>query len=457
MTRRVLRFRSRFDVPASLLFAWHARPGAFERLAPPWEDLDVVQPPAGVTDGKRAVFRVPAGPVSIRWVAEHRDYVDGVQFRDVQMQGPFAMWEHTHRVEPDGPDHAYLDDHIEYAMPMGPLGDWLGNASIRAMMSHAFAYRHAITRRDLSLHATRLGKPAWHVAVSGASGLVGASLIPFLTTGGHRVTKLPRVENHSRFGEADDSLNGLDAAIHLAGEPINGRWTPAKKQRIRASRVEGTRGLCERLARLRQPPRTLLCASAVGVYGERGDETLTEESSLGSGFLADVCRGWEAACEPAKQAGIRVVHLRFGVILSPRGGALRRMLPPFRFGMGGRIGSGKQWFPWIALDDVLGVIHHCLADDQIFGPVNVVAPQQVTNAEFTRTLGKVLHRPTRCPVPAWAARTVFGAMADALLLASSRVESRRLQESGYGYYLPDLESALMQMLGKNPWFSPPVA
>ncbi len=444
MTSRVLHFRSRFEVPAALLFAWHARPGAFQRLSPPWEELDVVQASTSVADGTRAIFRVPAGPVSIRWVAEHRDYVEGVQFRDVQLQGPFAKWEHTHRVEADGPGHAYLDDHIDYALPLGAVGDWFGNASIRAMMSRTFAYRHALTRRDLSLHATRLGMPPWRVAVSGSSGLVGSSLVPYLTTGGHQVQRLRR-------GDDDASLEGLDAVVHLAGEPINGRWTPAKKQRIRASRIDGTRRLCERLARCRRPPRTLLCASAVGAYGERGDEVLSEASPLGDGFLADVCRGWEAACEPARQAGIRVVHLRFGVVLSPRGGALRQMLPPFRFGLGGRVGSGRQWFPWIALDDVLGVVHHCLGDERITGPVNVVAPQQVTNAEFTATLGKVLRRPTIFPVPAWAARFAFGEMADALLLASTRVEPRRLRESGYPFFLPDLESALLQMLGQRTW------
>jgi uncharacterized protein (TIGR01777 family) len=451
MTRRVLHFRSRFPVPASLLFQWHARPGAFQRLAPPWEDLDVVRAPASITDGSRAIFRVPAGPVSIRWVAEHRDYVEGVQFRDVQLQGPFARWEHTHRVEADGPDHAYLDDFIEYEMPLGPLGDWLGNASIRDMMSHTFAYRHATTARDLSRHATRLGMPPWRVAVSGAGGLVGSSLVPFLTTGGHDVTKLRRDKDSSSPILEEESLESVDAVIHLAGEPIDGRWTPAKKERIRTSRLEGTRQLCERLARLGQPPRTLLCASAVGVYGDRGDETLTEESATGTGFLAEVGRGWEAACEPARQAGIRVVHLRFGVILSPRGGALRRMLLPFRLGLGGRIGSGRLWFPWIALDDVLGVIHHCLADDRIDGPVNVVAPQQTTNADFTAALGRVLRRPTIFPVPAWGARFALGEMADALLLSSNRVEPRVLQRTDYHYDFPDLDVALRQMLGKNDW------
>jgi hypothetical protein len=295
------------------------------------------------------------------------------------------------------------------------------------------------------------------ILVTGSTGLVGSVLLPFLRSKGHEVFRL--VRSQAKVGPAeiywnpeqgiDDTsrLEGLDAVVHLAGENISeGRWTEEKKARIRDSRVKGTSVLSNALASLAQPPRTLLSASAIGYYGDRGDEIMREESAPGSDFLARVCREWEAATEPAAHKGIRVVYLRFGVILTPKGGALSKILAPFKFGVGGKIGSGKQYMSWITLDDVVGVIDHALLNDQLRGPVNVVAPNPVTNYEFTKTLGRVLSRPTIFPVPAFAARLAFGEMADAALLASTRVEPARLKESGYVFKHPELESALRQML-----------
>jgi hypothetical protein len=298
------------------------------------------------------------------------------------------------------------------------------------------------------------------ILVTGSTGLVGSALVPFFTGGGHQVTRLGRSMTGAPAsdltwdpgaGRLDSAgLEGFDAVVHLAGENIGtGRWTAAKKDRIRRSRVEGTRLLCESLSRLTRPPRTLVCASAIGYYGSRGDEILKEESAPGKDFLAEVCRAWEKASAPAAAKGIRVVHLRFGVILSPRGGALTRMLLPFRLGAGGVIGSGSQHMSWISLDDAVGAVHHALDAEGLSGPVNAVAPKPVTNREFTRTLGTVLSRPTIFPVPAFAARLAFGEMADALLLSSARVEPARLLATGYRFRHPDLEAALRQMLGKT--------
>jgi uncharacterized protein len=298
-----------------------------------------------------------------------------------------------------------------------------------------------------------------NVAVTGSRGLVGSALIPFLTTGGHRVTRLVRgtaagpdetVWDPLRGPLDAARLDGADAVVHLAGENIAaGRWTPARKAEIRRSRVDGTRSLCEALARVPRPPKVLVSASAIGLYGDRGPEILTEQSAPGTGFLTDVCREWEAATERASGAGVRVVNLRFGMVLSPRGGALQKLLLPFRLGMGGRIGDGRQFTSWIALDDAVGVVHHALCEESIRGPVNAVAPGPVTNAEFARTLARVLRRPTLLPVPAFAARLAFGEMADALLLASARVLPVRLQESGYRFRFPDLEAALRHLLGQS--------
>jgi len=244
-------------------------------------------------------------------------------------------------------------------------------------------------------------------------------------------------------------LKGVGAAVHLAGESIaTGRWTAAKKARILESRVRGTRLLAEALAGLKQPPKALVSASAVGYYGNRGEETLREESTSGSAFLSEVCRQWEAATEPAADAGIRVVNLRFGVMLSATDGALPRLLTPFRMGVGGRLGSGKQFMSWIAIDDVVGAILHVLTTEALRGPVNAVAPQPVTNREFTKTMGRVLGRPTVFPMPAFAARLAFGQMADELLLCSQRVEPAKLLGSGYLFRFPELEAALRHLLGK---------
>jgi uncharacterized protein (TIGR01777 family) len=245
-----------------------------------------------------------------------------------------------------------------------------------------------------------------------------------------------------------EGLEGHDGVVNLAGENIAERWTLAKKARIRESRVKGTRLLADALAGLSQPPKVLVCASALGYYGNRGSEVLREDSGAGSGFLAEVCQEWEAAAEPAKQKGIRVVHLRIGIVLSPAGGALAQMLLPFKMGVGGKVGSGQQYMSWVALDDVVGAIHHTLSTESLGGAANAVAPNPVTNLEFTKTLGRVLGRPTIFPMPAFAARLAFGEMADGLLLSSARLEPAQLTASGYQFRYPHLESALRHLLAK---------
>jgi uncharacterized protein (TIGR01777 family) len=454
---RLSRFtcRTRVAAPAETVFAWHERPGALQRLTPPWERVRVVGRAGGVADGERTTLRVSVGPASFTWVALHRDYVAGRQFRDEQIRGPFARWIHTHRIQPDGPEACWIEDDVEYALPGGWLGASLGGSFVRTALRRMFTYRHAVLRADLESADTL---PPRRLALTGAGGLIGSALAPFLTTQGHAVVRMVRggpvapdaVSWDPERGLIDPApLEGLDAVIHLAGENIAaGRWTSARKAAIRSSRVEATRRLCEGLAGLRRPPAVLLCASATGAYGARGDERLTETSPRGTGFLAEVCEGWEAATALATQAGIRVVQLRFGLILTPAGGALARMLLPFRLGLGGRIGSGRQYWSWIALDDVLGAARHALASEALRGPVNVVAPAPVTNAEFTQTLARVLRRPALLPVPAAGVRLVLGEMADALLLAGARVAPDRLLDTGYRFRFPDLEGALRHLLGR---------
>jgi uncharacterized protein (TIGR01777 family) len=465
MTVEILTFtrRTRIEAPAEAVFAWHARPGAFERLAPPWVGVTVDRRTGGIRDGGRVELRVPLGLARVRWICEHRDYVEGRQFRDVQITGPFASWTHTHRFEPAGPLASWLEDSLEYSLPLGLLGRALAGANVREKLDRVFRYRHEVTSRDITSHLTSKGSRPMNVLVTGSTGLVGSALVPFLTTGGHHVTRLVRRRQASSPGAAitdvewdpaagrldSASLEGIDAAVHLAGENIGtGRWTAAKKAKILDSRVRGTRLLCESLAKLSRPPGALVSASAIGIYGSRGDEPLTEENGPGAGFLADVCRQWEAAVEPAEKRGIRVARLRCGVVLSPAGGALAKMLLPFKLGAGGVVGSGKQYVSWIALDDMIGVIHHALITESLRGPVNAVTPNPVTNRELTKTLGRVLGRPTVFPLPAFAARVAFGEMAEETILSSARVEPAKLRQSGYAFRHPELEGALRHLLGK---------
>ncbi len=298
-----------------------------------------------------------------------------------------------------------------------------------------------------------------NVLISGATGLIGSALSEELEGGGHSVTRLtrsPKGANDVRWdpsaGTIDGSLEGHDAVVHLAGEIIfsgpTDRWTPSKKERIMESRRRGTRLLAETIAELPEPPAVMVSASAIGYYGDRGDEILLENSRPGSDFLAEVCKVWEASADPAREAGIRVVNPRFGLVLSPEGGALGTTLPIFKLGGGGKVGSGRQWWSWVALDDVVGAIVHSLENDTVEGPVNVGSPNPLTNEEYTKGLGYVLNRPTVVPVPAPVLRVALGEVADALLLASQRVEPARLEETGYEFRYGELEGALRHLLGR---------
>ena len=295
------------------------------------------------------------------------------------------------------------------------------------------------------------------VAVTGASGLVGSVLVPALAAGGHEVVRLVRRDPSAGeifwdppLGTIDSAaLEGIDAAIHLSGATIGRRWTAARKKEIRASRLESTALLAETVASLEPRPRALVCAGAVGIYGDRGDEVLTEESEIGTGFLADVCVAWEAAAEPARAAGIRVVGFRHGIVLSRAGGALPRMLTPFRLGVGGRVGNGKQWWSWVAADDVAAAYLFALEHQDLAGAVNLTSPNPVTNTRFTTALGRALGRPTVVPVPALAVRTLFGEMGESALLEGQRVLPARLLDEGFAFRYADLETALPRALERT--------
>jgi uncharacterized protein (TIGR01777 family) len=443
--------------PVEEVFAWHERPGALERLTPPWADVEIEHRDPGIRDGARVVLRVRRGPASFRWELRHRDYEVNRGFRDEQVSGPLKSWNHAHVFRPMEGGGCEIQDIIDLEAPLGlPVGPLY----VRRELDRLFAFRHRRLDGDLDRHARHAGKPRLNVAITGSTGLIGSNLRDFLTTGGHRVVPVRRDRRqlgqdgifwNPDTGEIDaDGLSGVDAVVHLSGVSLaSGRWTDARKKLLVDSRVRSTQLLAQTLARMPRGPRTLVCASAVGYYGNRGDQRLDESSESGKGFLARLTREWEAASRPAEQAGIRVVSLRQGVAITPAGGALGQMLLPFKMGIGGRLGSGRQYFSWIDVDDLVAVHLHVLYNDSISGPVNATAPNPVTNATFTSALGRVLGRPTLLPLPGVAVKAAFGQLGEEALLWGQRVLPAKLERAGFQFRYEGVEDSLRHQLGRQ--------
>lgn len=452
------RHEARLPFPVDAVFDWHMRPGALERLLPPWENVRVVAREGGIDDGGLVHLKLRRGPFKIDWKLRHTEFEHGRLFRDEQESGPLARWRHTHEFKPaDG--GALLRDRIEWEPPLGPGATSLARGVVDEQLRRHFAFRQKRLTHDLGRHSAYRGSPMI-VAVTGAGGFVGSSLRHFLTTGGHDVRPIVRRKPDRSRGEIQwdpmenrieaERLEGVDAVVHLAGESISGsRWTPAKKEAIRKSRVVGTRALVAALNSLRRPPAVLVSSSAVGWYGARGAERVAEDGKAGRGFLAEVCQEWEAEANQARRSGIRVVNLRTGVVLSPAGGALGTMLLPFKLGAGGRLGTGRQYVSWIDHDDLVALIFHALATKSMRGPVNATAPHPVSNATFTTVLGRVLQRPTVAPAPSLAIRAIFGEMGKALLLDGARVLPEAAIREGFEFAYPGLEESLAFQLGRT--------
>jgi len=460
-------FRSTMPATAEEIYAWHGRPLAFLRLQPPWERIEVESVSGRFgSDGFQVSFRAPfLGPLKSRWVADFSEFEPGRGFRYRQTDGPFHTWNHTFHFIPQSTTSSIHENEIEYRLPFGAAGRLLARSMVRRRLEAMFAYRHAQLANDLARHNQLRSRPRLAVAVTGSRGLIGSELVPFLTTGGHRVVRLVTRKVRSAFDDGTTWINwvpdgrldpamfaGLDAVIHLAGENVaSGRWNAKRKARILESRTIPTRAIAEALTALptSDRPKALICASAVGYYGNRGDELLTEEAPPGMGFFPDVCEEWEAATGSASQAGVRAASLRFGVVLTPKGGALGKQLIAFKAGLGARLGPGTQWTPWITIGDVVGAIHHCLMNEAVGGPVNVVAPESVTNLDFTQTLARVLGRPAFMRLPRFALRAVIGELADEGLLASLRVAPRKLLDTGFTFQHTGLEDGLRFVLGRS--------
>ncbi len=452
-------WRSAMPASAKELFAWHSRPGAMERLMPPWQRYRLIERSGtGIQDGARIVFEIGLGPMWLRWVALHSGYQEGRQFRDEQIHGPFDVWTHTHRFIPEDNETSWLEDDVTYQPPLSPLSNVLVGRYFASRLERLFRFRHERLLNDLVRHHRFSANGKLNIVVSGSTGLVGRRLTAFLSTGGHTVRRLVRPPNVARSqdvrwrpdqGELDAAaLEGADAIIHLSGENLaEHRWSKQVKEQIRASRIASTKLIAESIAGMRRKPRVLICASAVGIYGDRGEAAVDERSPPGDGFLAELCKAWEAAAEPARQAGIRVVHLRLGMVLARDGGALGRLALPFSLGLGGRIGGGRQAISWISAEDVVGIIYQALFDPRLAGPINAVAPQPVTNSEFARLLARLMGRPALLPVPSLAVKLALGEMGEEMLLKGARVHSARLHSVGFPYLFPTLQAALSHELG----------
>ncbi|CAJ1494400.1 TIGR01777 family oxidoreductase [[Mycobacterium] kokjensenii] len=445
-------FTSTVAAPRREVFAWHERPGAFARLSPPWQPMRLRSEADSLRDGT-AELALPGG---LRWIAEHRadGYDPPRRFVDelgghglASLPARLALnWRHTHEFDDLGDGRTRMTDTVQAPIPA-------------ALLRPMFVYRHRQLADDLAAHqrAAEHGMGSMTVAVTGSSGLVGSALTAFLSTGGHRVIRLvrhsPRNPEERQWNPDDPDRNllaGVDAVIHLAGASIAGRFTDAHRRAVRDSRIEPTRRLAELAGGVASGPAAFICASAIGYYGyDRGEQTLTEDSSRGEGFLADVVADWEAALAPAEESGIRVVRVRTGTVQSPRGGTLQLMRPLFAAGLGGRLGDGRQWLSWIGIDDLVDVYHRALWDTGLSGPVNAVAPNPVRNRDYTKTLGHVLHRPTVVPVPGLGPRALLGAQgARELACANQRVSPARLLAAGHRFRTPDLEPALRHLLGR---------
>jgi uncharacterized protein (TIGR01777 family) len=451
-------YETHTDSPRPEVFDWFERKGSFRRLMPPWEVAEEVRADETLEDGAQRIFRFPMGPIKMTWVAEHLGYQPPEKFEDIMKKGPFRSWHHVHRfIEKDG--GTVVHDEVDYKLPMGVLGRIFGSRNVRNRLNRMFRARENRLIRDLERHSDFKHLDRKRILLAGASGLIGKQLAAFLDTGGHEIWRLVRrtpvagqneIEWDPSKGTIDNSaIEGFDIVIHLGGAGIGDRrWTKSRMVLIEKSRTESTGLLARTLASLKQKPEVFLVASAIGWYGNRGDEILDEQSEAGTGFLPETCLAWEASADAARQAGIRTIHARTGVVLDASGGALEKMLLPAKMGAGGPIGFGRQWFSWISMDDQIYALHHLVMSPNTEGAYNITSPEPLQQKNFAKALGRVLRRPAFMPTPPFAIWFLYGKMGVALTTESQRVMPTRLTEEGYRFQHQDAESALRDALGK---------
>lgn len=438
-------------------FQWHEREGALQRLTPPWEKIELVEKNEGIDVGATCTINVGTGFFSIPWQAEHIEYYKDKHFKDRQNSGPFSMWEHSHDFEEEN-GVTTIKDSVEYKLPLHSISKHIAGSVIKNKLDRMFSYRKSVSKNDIET-IKKYDIESKTIVVSGATGVVGSALIPYLQTQGHNTIRLVRNERQLCIGDVcwnpnaeiiEDQFEGADVVIHLAGEPIgNENWTNEKKLSIVDSRVRSTSLLAKTISSMEKPPKLLICASAIGYYGDRDDQVLTEEDETGNDFISHVCYQWEKAAKAAEIRGVRVVYLRIGVALTPSGGALEKTYKPTALGLGTVIGSGKQYLSWVSMDDVLYAITHIMETENISGPVNLTAPNPVCWKEYADTLASVMNRWRFLRVPSWLIKMVYGQMGQEVLLSSANVQPKKLLENGFEFKYPTLDSALRHLLGRS--------
>ena len=451
-------YRSSYPCTAQQLYDYHAAPGALERLLPPWENTHVVRKEGTIAPGGKVELRIKLGPVPLTWEAHHIEDMPGRMFKDIQYRGPFSLFEHTHTFTTvEG--GAQLEDRINFQLPCSAITPSVIAHKIKQKLTRNFTYRAHVLEEDLQLHQ-KYSRKKLNILISGASGILGQTLVPLLTTGGHEVFKLvrrkPVTANNEIYwdpdkGEIDtEAIVPPDAVIHLAGEYIGlSRWSDEKKRRVMDSRVKGTTLLAETVSSLTKKPDVFVSASAVGYYGHNGSRLLTEGDGCGDDYISTVCGAWEQAASTAADNNIRTVTMRLGVGLTPKGGALERIISASPFAYIRYFGGGDQYISWISLDDMAAAILHCVCTPELSGPVNIAAPAPVTNRELIRSISYATGRPRVHPLPGSFLRLLYGDMADQILLSSCRVSSEKLVNSGFSFRHPDLDETLRILLGRN--------
>ncbi len=451
-------FKRTTTIPCSAgdLYRWHGRAGAFERLAPPWQSMEIVSRKGGIEKGAEIHIRLRRLGISTDWIARIVDGMEGSLFVDSQLKGPFAEWTHRHEFSEIDANQCQLTDSIDYSLPAGKLGALVGGRFVKSDLERVFRFRHEITRNDIAAWSDFRSYPRLKVLISGGYGFIGSRLGNFLKAQGHSVSVLSRNPREGDVGWDpvkgnidSNALNGFDAIIHLAGENLGAsRWNDRLKKRIFDSRIDSTKLLVEAIGKMDHPPKVFISGSAIGYYGDCGDRLVTEAEGSGSGFLAEVCERWEAEADLGSQYADRVIRLRTGIVLDTGDGALRKMLLPFKLGLGGSFGSGEQWMSWIALEDWIAAVHHLMLKGKS-GSYNLVSPNPERNRSFGKTLASVLRRPAVFNVPAPVLKAVIGEFAEEGLLSSCRAEPKGLLESGYQFLYPNLDDALKLVLGRD--------
>ena len=447
--------RTKLRISADDAFKWYQRPGIFRRLTPPWMNVNHIEGDNGIEKGNLLKIHLCLGFLKrcMRFICS--EFKESSSFTVIQRAGPFKLWIHQRIFRNKDQGESYIEDRIKYSLPFSLFGDWLLGKIIQKKLSNIIRYQHEIVKKDVMVSSKKLPEKATKVLLVGGSGMIGEALKIYLITQGFSIQEVSHKKRpdclywNKDNKEFDASaLQGIYAVIYLGGEPILSRWDEDKKDLIHKSRIERTQALINSLIKADILPKVFICASGINYYGTQRTERLHEKSKSGEGFLAELCQEWELASKPLQEKGVRVINMRLGAVLSPNGGALKMMLPFFKLGLGGRLGSGHQYMSWVSIDDVVDVIYFCMMDKNAEGAINVTAPSPCTNFKFKQTLSELLNRPAWFPVPKFILTLFFGEMAKETILSSLKVYPHKLLALGYKFRYPKLKSALKHLIGR---------